>query len=142
MSQLVSQLLPADDTRKGETISKTLSNGHNVWPDTRVFDGKVLSSPSETTLDLVNDEHDTMLVTNLSETLQELWGSRNVTTLADNRLDDDSSGIFRCRLLRKEKVELVKTECGKFLGGSFFRAGKLVPVWEGKRENAGLSTMQ
>lgn len=73
-----------------------------------MLDGKVFSSSTEASLDLVDDEEDTIIVANLAETLNVAGWCWNVSTLAENGLDDEASGITRGSLLLEKELQLAK----------------------------------
>ena len=53
----------------GESPAHALGRGHDVGLDPGVLDGEHLPRPAETGLDLVNDHHDAVLVTQFSQFL-------------------------------------------------------------------------
>lgn len=67
---------------------------------------QVLSSPSEAGLDLVNDEQDAVVVANLPQALEVTLGRGDVTSLAENGLDDEGGGVAGSGLLLEEELEL------------------------------------
>lgn len=54
-----------------------------------------------------------MLVAHLPETLQELRRSGDVTSLAEDGLDEDGGGVARGGLLREEEGELGEAVVGE-----------------------------
>lgn len=69
---------------------------------------QVLSGPSETSLDLINDEKDAIVIADLAKTLEVSLGSGDVSSLAENGLDDESGGVAGGGLLLEEEVELCR----------------------------------
>lgn len=70
-------------------------------------DSQVLSGPSESSLDFVDDEKDAIVIADLAKALEEALGSGDVTSLAENGLDDEGGGVTGSSLLLEKKLELL-----------------------------------
>jgi hypothetical protein len=116
---LVHQLLPAYDPAEWETVRQTLCHNYDVWPDARMFRRKVLARPTETRLDFIENEKQTVRVANVSQACQERRGRGDVASLADDRFDDDGGRVLGRRLLRENEFELVETLIDERFLGSF-----------------------
>jgi hypothetical protein len=115
-----------------------LGHQQDVRPHARVFDRKVLARAPKAALHLVNDEQYVVLVTDLTQTAQERRWCGHVTTLAEDRLDEDCRGVkWRCLLLQ-EQLKLVETLAHEFVLAHVRRAKEVVPVRERCREHAWL----
>lgn len=65
-----------------------------------------LSGPTEASLDLVGNEEHVVLVADPAEALEVALRGGDVTTLTEDRLNQDRSGVSWCRLLLEEELEL------------------------------------
>lgn len=68
-------------------------------------DSQVLSSSSETGLNLVDDEQDAVLVADLPQSLEVALGSGDVSSLSENGLENERSGVASSGLLLEEELE-------------------------------------
>lgn len=102
------ELVGRCDTGEGETVGDTLGEDEDVGTNARLFDGKHGSSTAETGLDLVADEKEVVLVANLAEAVKEGGGSRDVSTLTDDRLDQDRRSVRGSSLLLQCQAHLVE----------------------------------
>lgn len=93
-----------------------------------MFRGKVFPGPPETCLNFVHNQEDSMFVTYLAKAPQKRRRRREVSTLPENRLDQNGCDVLGTYLLREKKVELIE----RFVDDLFFRRrwgqGKLMPV--------------
>lgn len=80
-----------------------LGHDENVGSHTAVFDREELASPTESTLDFVDDQKYTVLVADFSQALQVSGGRWNVTTFSEDGLDEDGGGVSGSGLLLQEK---------------------------------------
>lgn len=85
-----------------------LGHDHDVRSHPTILDVKHPSCPSESTLHLVGDEEYAMPIADATQPLQESRWSRDVTTFAEHRFDNDRCGVRRCRLLSEQQFQLVK----------------------------------
>lgn len=79
-----------------------------------------------------------MLIANFTQSLQISRGRDDITTLADDRFDEDGCGVGGCGLLGEDKFELVERLTDEFVLGHRRFAVEMVPVWEGRREGSRL----
>lgn len=128
------------------------------------LDAQVLARPSESSLDLINNEQQAVLVTDATETLEVALGSGDVSSLSEDGLNQDRGGVAGCGFLLQEELELCSEELGKEGWGKGGRRGgethavegvldevvvrgrvretELVPVGVGSGEDAGLYNTQ
>lgn len=84
-----------------------LGHRHDVGTNATVFNIKKFTRPPKATLDFIDYEQDTVLVTNPPNTLQKGGRGRNIASFAQYWLDHNSGSIFRCRLLFQDQFQLV-----------------------------------
>jgi hypothetical protein len=131
-------VLLGDDTGDGHSVGETLGKSHEVGDDVGVLDGKVLSGPSETSLDLVGDHQDAVLVADFSDVLEVSGRGGDVASLSDDGLDEDGGGVLGSGLLEEEVVELEAGLSDELLLRGLLGDAHGVPVREGGGEDAGL----
>jgi hypothetical protein len=117
---------------------KSMVSGGSRSKRRRGKDAQVLSGATETGLNLVDDEKDAVVVTDLAETFEVALGGRNVTSLTENRLDDESGGVARGGLLLEEELETVEGLLDEVVVGGGVGKTELVPVRVRGGEDAGL----
>lgn len=61
--EFIGQCLAAHHTTDGEPIAQTLRNDHDIRSDPTLLDGEVGPRPSKSTLNLVDDQENPVLVT-------------------------------------------------------------------------------
>ena len=79
------------------TAAKSFGTGHDIRLYAVCLPCEIMSCTSHTTLDLVQDQDDIFLITELTQAFQELFGSRVNTSLALYSLGDDGTGLV-CNL--------------------------------------------
>ena len=79
----------ADDRRERKSAREALRERHQVGLDARVLDREHAAGACEAGLDLVDHEHDAVLIAEPAQRLQELRRRDVEPALAHHRLDDD-----------------------------------------------------
>ena len=79
------------------TTSKSLGTCHNIRLYTVCLPCKIMSGSSHTALDLIENQHNIFLITDLAQTFQKFFLCRINTALTLNNLSDDRAGLI-CNL--------------------------------------------
>lgn len=79
-----------------------------------------------------------MLVADLPQSLKVALGGRDVTSLAENGLENKGGGITGGSVLLEEELEAVQSLLDKLVVRGRVRKAKLVPVRVRSREDTGL----
>ena len=87
---LVHQRAIRDDGRHRHAGGESLGGGHDVRHDVEVLVGPHLAGAPHAGLDLVQDQHDAVLVAQRAHHLEPALGRDEVATLADDGLDQTS----------------------------------------------------
>ena len=80
-----------------------------------------------------------MFIADGAQSLQESRWSRNVTTLAEHRLDDDRRGVRRCRLLSEHQFQLVKRGAYKLRLVRSRSGAEMMPIRERRSQHSRLA---
>jgi len=99
---------------------------------------QVLSSSSETSLNFIDDEEDTVLIADLSQSFEVTLRCGDVSSLTEDGFEDESGGVSRSGLLLEEKLEAVEGLFDEFVVRGGVRNTELMPVRVRSSENTGL----
>lgn len=135
----VAKSVDAIARQNDEQVKTHLRQRKDIRLNTALLDHKHLPRPPKSTLHLVDDQQDVVLVADLPKRLEKLRRCRDVAAFADERLDEDGSGVFGAGLLSEEERELIETVGDEGVDGCVGGDILLVPVREWDAENAGLS---
>ena len=92
---LVVELATRAERGERKAAGDSLGHADDVGLDAVVLDGEHLAGATEPALHLVGDEHDPVLLASFDEARHERLRRRDVTTLAQHRLEDDGCGLVR-----------------------------------------------
>ena len=98
----------ADDGRQWESAREALRQRHQVGLDAGVLHCEHSPGARETGLDLVDHEHDAVLIAELAQGLQELRRRDVEPTLAHHGLDDDRGDPRRLDVVLEDVLDGLK----------------------------------
>src|SRR6185295_633886 len=90
------QLFPRESHAERQPASDSFGHAHDVRHDAEVFHRPELSGSAHPRLNFIDDERDSMIITNSSKLRQEIRRRNDVTAFALDWFDYDGRAVFGC----------------------------------------------